>query len=372
MAAGGDQPLGRPALQGRPASAPWASPSATSRPPTPRTADERQVEGAAGRAAVLSASEARSRDPSLLDERRSAEPSDRQRTGDFGWEWRRSRMAYRRTRSIADRTGTHRFFAQCTGQTIRPHRRSTPRDGRASRPVAAADLPVSRGEFDAPGIEEQTKRVQTDPYLLHGEERYVVPGTGWPATLSKIGGHHLDIYEKKGGAMEFVARRRSTTTQRGEHVARRRVRPRRHHRRHARWHLAIAAASRPRPCPSDAARESTLATTLALYRGRLGDHNPIHIDTDYARKAGMPDVFAHGMSSMPTWAAAHAVGVARPHAQAGRAFCRHHVPVHDQITCTGRWSEAGAERRAACELEIERATSTATKKIVGDALIALD
>ena len=38
--------------------------------------------------------------------------------------------------------------------------------------------------------------------------------------------------------------------------------------------------------------------TLALYAGASGDHNPMHIDTDFARAAGMPDVFAHGMLSM--------------------------------------------------------------------------
>src|SRR5262249_17525154 len=38
-------------------------------------------------------------------------------------------------------------------------------------------------------------------------------------------------------------------------------------------------------------------TTLALYAGASGDHNPIHIDIDFARKARMPDVFAHGMLS---------------------------------------------------------------------------
>ena len=38
--------------------------------------------------------------------------------------------------------------------------------------------------------------------------------------------------------------------------------------------------------------------TLALYAGASGDHNPIHIDSDFAKKAGMPDVFAHGMLSM--------------------------------------------------------------------------
>lgn len=39
-------------------------------------------------------------------------------------------------------------------------------------------------------------------------------------------------------------------------------------------------------------------TTLALFAGGSGDHNPIHVDLDVAQLAGMDDVFAHGMLSM--------------------------------------------------------------------------
>lgn len=39
-------------------------------------------------------------------------------------------------------------------------------------------------------------------------------------------------------------------------------------------------------------------TTLALFAGASNDHNPIHIDLDNARSAGLDDVFAHGMLSM--------------------------------------------------------------------------
>ncbi|RMB04754.1 MaoC family dehydratase [Eilatimonas milleporae] len=38
--------------------------------------------------------------------------------------------------------------------------------------------------------------------------------------------------------------------------------------------------------------------TLALYCGGSGDHNPIHVDTDFAKEAGFDDVFVHGMLSM--------------------------------------------------------------------------
>jgi len=38
--------------------------------------------------------------------------------------------------------------------------------------------------------------------------------------------------------------------------------------------------------------------SLALYAGASGDHNPIHIDTDYTDQIGFPDVIAHGMLIM--------------------------------------------------------------------------
>jgi len=37
--------------------------------------------------------------------------------------------------------------------------------------------------------------------------------------------------------------------------------------------------------------------TLALYCGASGDHNPIHVDLDFAKKSGLDDVIAHGMLS---------------------------------------------------------------------------
>src|ERR1700720_167590 len=46
------------------------------------------------------------------------------------------------------------------------------------------------------------------------------------------------------------------------------------------------------------AMDTITRAQLALYAGASGDHNPIHIDIDFAKQAGMPDVFAHGMLSM--------------------------------------------------------------------------
>jgi acyl dehydratase len=41
---------------------------------------------------------------------------------------------------------------------------------------------------------------------------------------------------------------------------------------------------------------------FALYAGASGDHNAIHIDSDFARAAGVGDVFAQGMLSMAPYA----------------------------------------------------------------------
>lgn len=37
---------------------------------------------------------------------------------------------------------------------------------------------------------------------------------------------------------------------------------------------------------------------LAVYCGASGDHNPVHVDIDFARAAGLGDVIAHGMLVM--------------------------------------------------------------------------
>src|ERR1700687_3013224 len=49
---------------------------------------------------------------------------------------------------------------------------------------------------------------------------------------------------------------------------------------------------------------------IAAYAKASGDHNPIHLDDDFARKVGLPGVIAHGMLQMGLMAtvAAEAAG----------------------------------------------------------------
>ncbi len=112
--------------------------------------------------------------------------------------------------------------------------------------------------------------------------------------------------------------------------------------------------------------------TLALYAGASGDHNPIHIDSDFAREAGMPDVFAHGMLSMAylgqmltNW---------QPQAQLRRFGNRFAAitQLKDVITCTGRVVELienDSETLARCEIQATNASGEQT--LIGEALVAI-
>jgi acyl dehydratase len=113
-------------------------------------------------------------------------------------------------------------------------------------------------------------------------------------------------------------------------------------------------------------------TTLALFAGASGDHNPIHIDSDFAKKAGMPDVFAHGMLSMAylgrmltNW---------QPQSKLRRFSNKFSAITHlqDVITCSGQvveMLEQDGEKLARCEIQAAKANGE--KTLVGEALVAI-
>lgn len=110
-------------------------------------------------------------------------------------------------------------------------------------------------------------------------------------------------------------------------------------------------------------------TTLALFAGASGDHNPIHIDIDFARKAGMPDVFAHGMLSM-AFLGRLLTGWVPP--SAIREFSTRFVAitqVHAIITCTGQIAAKLDGNRV--RLEIQAADQNGDVKLAGGAIIVL-
>jgi len=113
-------------------------------------------------------------------------------------------------------------------------------------------------------------------------------------------------------------------------------------------------------------------TTLALYCGGSGDHNPLHVDTDFAKKAGLPDVIAHGMLSMAYLGRAVTNWVPQKHVRSYSVRFAAMTQVHDVVTCSGRIAEkmtVDGENRV--RLELEAKTQGGTVTLQGDAVVAL-
>jgi acyl dehydratase len=112
--------------------------------------------------------------------------------------------------------------------------------------------------------------------------------------------------------------------------------------------------------------------TLALYAGASGDHNPIHIDVDFARAAGMPDVFAHGMLLM-AWLGRLLTNWA-PQRDLREFGVRFSAMTHigERITCTGQVVEkAERDGERLVKIEVKTRNDAGELKVVGDAWIAL-
>ena len=113
-------------------------------------------------------------------------------------------------------------------------------------------------------------------------------------------------------------------------------------------------------------------TTLALFGGASGDHNPIHIDTDFARRAGKPDVFAQGMLGM-AWLG-RVVTRWIPQSQLRRFDARFQGITHlgNAMLCSGRIVEKLEINGERCvRIELGSVNQFGQAKIVGEALVAL-
>jgi len=113
-------------------------------------------------------------------------------------------------------------------------------------------------------------------------------------------------------------------------------------------------------------------TMLALYAGGSGDHVPLHIDADYARKAGMPDVFGHGMLTA-AWLGRMLTGwVTQDLIRKLDVRFVGITHLYNEVTCSGRVvekMEQDGEHRV--RVEIQASNQYGDKKVVGEALIAL-
>ena len=110
---------------------------------------------------------------------------------------------------------------------------------------------------------------------------------------------------------------------------------------------------------------------LALYCGASGDHNPIHVDIDFAKSAGMPDVFAHGMLStawlgrlLTNWVPQSAIRSLDVRFAAI-------TQVGERITCSGKVAEVFEhDGHPMVRLHLATRNEQGAAKLTGDALIA--
>jgi acyl dehydratase len=111
--------------------------------------------------------------------------------------------------------------------------------------------------------------------------------------------------------------------------------------------------------------------TLALYCGASGDHNPIHVDIDFAKQAGFPDVFSHGMLVMAYLGQALTDSI-RP--KDIRAFSTRFAAITQlgaRLTCEGHLTEyLDYEGEACAKIAMVARDETGEAKLVGEAVIA--
>ena len=111
---------------------------------------------------------------------------------------------------------------------------------------------------------------------------------------------------------------------------------------------------------------------LALYCGASGDHNPIHVDLDFAKQAGFPDVFSHGMLVMAYLGQALTDAVPPPRL---RSFSTRFVAITQlgaRLTCEGHVSELVEHNGERCaKLALTTKDENGETKLTGEAVIAL-
>ena len=113
--------------------------------------------------------------------------------------------------------------------------------------------------------------------------------------------------------------------------------------------------------------------TLKAYGPAAGDPNPIHLDDEFAKNAGYPGVFAHGMLSMGylgEFLHRAAGGVANVRKFRAR-FAKLTWP-GDVVSCKGIVTavrDEGGRRVVDCDVWTE--TQAGERKVVGSATLAL-
>ena len=122
--------------------------------------------------------------------------------------------------SVTVEAGRLRFFAKAIGEANPIYR-----DEAAARAAGHASLPVPPTflfclEMESPDPGELRRLFDVEiARILHGEQRFTYHAMAHAGDVLTFEQRIADLYDKKGGALEFIVRETRVSNQRGEHVA---------------------------------------------------------------------------------------------------------------------------------------------------------
>ncbi|WP_144113404.1 MaoC family dehydratase N-terminal domain-containing protein [Paraburkholderia sp. BCC1886] len=121
--------------------------------------------------------------------------------------------------STVAEAGRLRFFAKAIGETNPIYF-----DEAAARDAGHPNLPLPPTFLFSLELEQPDKRWRDEigiqvARILHGEQSFTYHRLAYAGDVLRFECRIADIYDKKGGALDFVVRETRVTNQHGEHVA---------------------------------------------------------------------------------------------------------------------------------------------------------
>jgi acyl dehydratase len=114
-------------------------------------------------------------------------------------------------------------------------------------------------------------------------------------------------------------------------------------------------------------------TTLALFAEASGDHNPIHIDVDMARAAGLPDVFAQGMLGMAWLGRFLTNWISQSQIKEFQVRFVSIIHIGETIRCTGKVTGKFRVGDEQClRIDLRSTNQDGETKVTGEALLVLE
>jgi len=112
---------------------------------------------------------------------------------------------------------------------------------------------------------------------------------------------------------------------------------------------------------------------LVLYANASGDQNPIHIDQNFAKKSGLPDVIAHGMLIMSYLGRLLTNAVPQSQIKNFSVQFSNMTHLNQQVICTGKVLEKNSiDDKEVVTISLKVEDLQGEKKIIGQAIINSD